>query len=37
MEGRFRFNVREKFFTESGEVLEQVVQSHCGCPVPGSS
>ena len=24
-----------KFFTESGEVLEQAAQTGCGCPVPG--
>ena len=34
-EGRFRLDVRGKFFTESGEVLEQVAQRDCGCPVPG--
>ena len=33
-EGRFRLDVREKFFTMSGEVLEQAAQRGCGCPVP---
>ena len=28
-------DVRGKFFTESGEVLEQAAQRGCGCPVPG--
>ena len=30
-----RLNVREKFFTESGEVLEQAAQRGCGCPIRG--
>jgi len=25
-----------KFFTESGEVLEQAVQRGYGCPIPGA-
>jgi len=25
----------EEFFTKGGEVLEQVVQSGCGCLIPG--
>ena len=33
-EGRFRLDVREKFFTMSDEVLERAVQRGCGCPVP---
>lgn len=32
-EDRFRLDVKGKFFTESGEVLEQVAQR--GCPIPG--
>ncbi|GAB0183972.1 mitochondrial enolase superfamily member 1 [Grus japonensis] len=36
-EGQFRLDVRKKFFTvKSGEVLEQVAQRGCGCPIPGS-
>ncbi|GAB0192232.1 hypothetical protein GRJ2_001688500 [Grus japonensis] len=36
-EGRFRLDVRKKFFTvKSGEVLERVAQIGCGCPIPGS-
>jgi len=34
-EGRFRLDVRGKFFTESSEVLEQAAQRGCGCPIPG--
>ncbi len=34
-EGRFRLDVRGKFFTKSGEVLEQAAQRGCGCPIPG--
>ena len=34
-EGRIRLDVRGKFFTESGEVLEQAAQRGCGCPVSG--
>ena len=34
---RFRLDVRGKFFhSDGGEVLEQVTQKGCGCPVPGS-
>ena len=36
-EGRFRLDVRGKFFTESGEMLEQVAQRDCECPVPGGA
>jgi len=36
VEGRFRLDVREKFFTERGEVLGQAGQRGCGCPIPGS-
>jgi len=31
-EGRFRLDIRKKFFT-----LEQVAQRGCGCPHPGST
>ena len=34
-EGRFRLDVRGKFFTMSGEVLERAARRSCGCPVPG--
>ena len=34
-EGRFRLDIRGKFFTMSGEVLEQTAQRGCGCPIPG--
>ena len=33
--GSFRFDVRGKFFNETGEVLKQIVQKGSGCPVPG--
>ena len=33
-EGRFRLDVRRKFFTMKVEVLEQAAQRGCGCPVP---
>jgi len=34
---RFRLDVRGNFFhSDGGEVLEQVTQKGCGCPVPGS-
>ena len=35
MEGKFRLDVRGKFFTESGDVLEQAAQRGCGCSIPG--
>ncbi|KAK4828315.1 hypothetical protein QYF61_025327 [Mycteria americana] len=36
-EGRFRLDIRKKFFTnEGGETLEQVAQRSCVCPIPGS-
>jgi len=35
-EGRFRPAIRKKFFCESDETLEQVVQRGCECPLPGS-
>ena len=34
-EGRFRLDVRGKFFAESGEVLEQAAQRSCGFPILG--
>jgi len=34
-EGRFRLDVRRKFFTMKVEVLEQAAQRGCGCPIPG--
>ncbi|GAB0209300.1 hypothetical protein GRJ2_003395700 [Grus japonensis] len=36
-EGRFRLDVRKKFFTvKSGEALEQIAQRGCGGPIPGN-
>ena len=34
-EGRFRLDVGEVLYYESGEVLAQAAQRGCGCPVPG--
>jgi len=34
-EGRFRYQ-EEILHHEDGETLEQVAQSSCGCPLPGS-
>ena len=34
-QGRFRLDIRRKFFTQSGDALEQVAQGGCGCPIPG--
>ena len=34
-QGRFRLDIRRKFFTEGGDALEQVAQGGCGCPIPG--
>ena len=34
-QGRFRLDIRKKFFTEGGDTLEQVAQGGCGCPIPG--
>ena len=34
-QGRFRLDIRRKFFTEGGDTLEQVAQGGCGCPIPG--
>ena len=36
-EGRFRLDIRKKFFTvRGGETVEQFAQRSCGCPLPGS-
>jgi len=36
-EGRFRLDIRNKFFyNEGGETLEQVAQRDGGCPISGS-
>jgi len=36
-EGRFRLDIRKKFFyNEGGETLAQVAQSGGGCPIPGN-
>jgi len=35
-QGRFRLDIRKKFFhTEGGDTLELVGQGGCGCPIPG--
>ena len=34
-QGKFRLDIRRKFFTEGGDTLEQVAQGGCGCPIPG--
>ena len=35
-QGRFRLDIRRKFFhTEGGDILEQVAQGGCECPIPG--
>ena len=35
-QGRFRLDCRRKFFyTEGSDVLEQVAQGGCGCPIHG--
>jgi len=34
-QGRFRWDIRKKFFTEDGDTLKQVAQGGCGCPFPG--
>ena len=34
-QGRFRLDIRKKFFhAEGGDTLEQVAQGGCGCPIP---
>jgi len=34
-QGRFRLDIRRKFFhTEGDDTLEQVAQGGCGCPIP---
>ena len=35
-EGKFRLDIRKKFFTVRVVRLEQVAQRGCGCPLPGS-
>ena len=32
IQGRFGLDIRRKFFTQSGDALEQVAQGGCGCP-----
>ena len=35
-QGRFRLDIRKKFFhSEGGDALEQVAQGGCGCSIPG--
>ena len=34
-EGRFRLDVGEVLYRESGEVMEQAAQRGCGCSIPG--
>jgi len=37
-EGRFRLDIRKKFFVmKVDEALAQVVQRSCGCPIIGSA
>ena len=33
--GRFRLDIRSRFFTQGGDALEQVAQGGCGHPIPG--
>ncbi|KAK4816211.1 LOW QUALITY PROTEIN: hypothetical protein QYF61_013449 [Mycteria americana] len=35
-EGRFRLDIRKKFYDEGGETLEQVAQRGGRCPMPGN-
>ena len=35
-QGKFRLDIRKKFFTEGGEALERVAQGSCECSIPGS-
>ena len=35
-EGKFRLDIREKFFTVKVATLEQVAQRNCGCSITGS-
>jgi len=35
-EGRFRLDIRKKFFTMSGEMLAQLAQRGSGGPIPGN-
>ena len=32
-QGRFRLDMRRKFFTEGGDTLDQVSLGDCGCPI----
>jgi len=32
---RSRLDIRRKFFTQSGDILEEVAQGGCGCPISG--
>ncbi len=36
-QGRFKLDIRRKFFTEreGGDALELVARGSCGCPIPG--
>ena len=34
-QGKFRLDIRRKFFTEGGDALEQIAQGGCGYPIPG--
>ena len=34
-QGRFRLDIRRKFFIQSGDTLEQVAHGGCVCPIPG--
>ena len=37
-QGRFRLDMRRKFFHREGDdTLEQVAQGGCGCPIPGGT
>ena len=33
-QGRFRLDIRRKSFSEGGDILEEVAQGGCGCPIP---
>ena len=34
-QGRFRLDIKRKFFTQCGDTLKQVAPGGCGCPIPG--
>ena len=36
-EGKFRLDIRKKYFTVSGEALAQVALRGGGCPAPGDT